>query len=110
MNNIVIVMIGIASVGLGMVLAQKFPSLHSCCALPTVQNAAAQTELQAGTVEVGNKHCPVTGNPIGVMGPGVKHLYNGKIYNLCCGMCPRTFDSDPERYAKIAEADAKAAQ
>jgi YHS domain-containing protein len=37
------------------------------------------------------------------MGPGVKHLYNGKIYNLCCGMCPQTFDSNPAYYAKIAE-------
>jgi len=56
-------------------------------------------------IEVGNKHCPVTGREIGQMGPGIKHLYKGKIYNLCCGMCPRTFDSDPDRYAKIAEAE-----
>jgi YHS domain-containing protein len=58
-------------------------------------------------VEVGNKHCPVTGNPVNAMGGPIKHLYNGKIYNLCCGMCPRTFDSKPAFYAKIAEGEVK---
>jgi YHS domain-containing protein len=57
-------------------------------------------------VEVGNKTCPVTGNPIGSMGPGVKYEYNGKIYNLCCPACRRTFDSDQAKYAQIAENDA----
>lgn len=60
----------------------------------------------APTIEVGNKHCPVTGRAVGEMGPLVKHEYNGKIYNLCCGMCPKTFDSDPSKYAKIAQDDA----
>jgi len=70
----------------------------------TVQNGSAQG------VEVGNKHCPVTGNPVDAMGGPIKHFYNGKIYNLCCGMCPRTFDSNPAYYAKIAEDEAKGQQ
>lgn len=58
--------------------------------------------------EVGNKICPVTGNPVddGSMGEPVKYEYNGKIYNLCCKMCAKDFKKDPEKYSKIAEEEA----
>jgi len=72
-----------------------------------VQNAAAQDSSQMSStqpVDVGNKYCPVSGRPIGVMGPGVEQVYNGKIYHLCCGGCIATFNSDPAKYSKIAEA------
>ncbi|GEM_PF-1292122 len=110
MNNVTILMIGLASLGLGIILAQKFPQLRSCCALTTVQRAAARPAVQATAaqpVEVGNKICPVSGNPIGTMGPGVQAEYKGKIYTLCCGGCIRRFESDPERYSKIADNEAK---
>lgn len=58
-------------------------------------------------IDVGNKTCPVSGRPIGVMGPGVQEIYNGKIYHLCCGGCISTFESNPEKYSKIAEENAK---
>ncbi len=59
------------------------------------------------SIEVGNKHCPVTGREIGQMGPAFKYEYKGKIYNLCCGGCPRTFNTEPEKYSKIAEDEVK---
>jgi YHS domain-containing protein len=57
----------------------------------------------ATSVDAGNKFCPVSGRPIGIMGPGVQVQYNGKIYHLCCGGCITTFNSDPAKYAKIAD-------
>jgi YHS domain-containing protein len=72
-----------------------------------IQKAMAQDPSQmssAQPVDVGNKYCPVSGRPIGVMGPGVEQEYNGKIYHLCCGGCIATFNSDPVKYSKIAEA------
>ncbi|GEM_PF-2256234 len=56
-------------------------------------------------VEVGNKICPVSGEKIepSKMGDPVTYEYNGKIYNLCCGMCVKDFKKDPEKYSKIAE-------
>jgi YHS domain-containing protein len=60
-------------------------------------------------VDVGNKFCPVSGRPIGVMGPGVQETYNGKIYHLCCGGCVSAFESDPEKYSKIADQEVAAA-
>lgn len=56
--------------------------------------------------KVNNTVCPVTGNPVNMKDP-VTVEYNGKIYNLCCSMCPATFKSEPEKYSKIAEEQAK---
>ncbi len=68
----------------------------------------AQSEMgesKSEAVEVGNKICPVTGNPVndGSMGEPVKYEYQGKIYTLCCSMCVKDFKKDPEKYRKIAE-------
>jgi YHS domain-containing protein len=67
-------------------------------------SAVEQAAVQP--IEVGNKHCPVSGNEIGAMGPAFKYQYKGKIYNLCCGGCPQTFNTAPDKYAKIAEDEA----
>jgi len=138
MNKVVIlVLIGIASVGIGMVLAQKiiqpqttvqdgsaqpavqeFPQLQGgCCGQSTATGQPAvrqvpslQAEVQntaAQPVQVGNRICPVSGRPIGVMGPGVQEEYKGKIYTLCCGGCIGRFESDPEGYSKIADDEVK---
>ena len=58
---------------------------------------------------VGNKICPVSGNPVGdgSMGEAAKFVYNGKIYNLCCPMCVKDFKKNPEKYSSIAEQGVK---
>ena len=62
-------------------------------------------EGEAKAVEAGNKICPVSGHPVddGKMGEAIKYEYNGKIYNLCCKMCVKDFQKDPEKYSKIAQ-------
>ena len=66
--------------------------------------AAVQAEA-AQPVEVGNKICPVSGEKIEktAMGDPVKIEYKGKIYNLCCPMCPKDFNKDPKKYSAIAD-------
>lgn len=61
---------------------------------------------------VGNKMCPVSGNPVddGSMGEAVKYVYNGKIYNLCCQMCVKDFKKNPEKYSAVAEKEVKEAK
>ena len=61
---------------------------------------------------VGNKLCPVSGNPIddGSMGEAVKYVYNGKIYNLCCQMCVKDFKKSPEKYSAVAQKEVKEAK
>jgi YHS domain-containing protein len=68
----------------------------------------AVDEAAPAAVNVGNKVCPVSGEPIdpssGMEAVTVEH--NGKIYNLCCAGCEDKFKSDPEKYSKIAEDEA----
>lgn len=54
-------------------------------------------------VMVGNKICPVSKKPVDRKGDPVKVEYNGKIYNVCCKMCAKSFKKDPEKYSKIVE-------
>lgn len=81
--------------------------------------AGTATEMRVATEEdiknlpnVGNKLCPVSGNPVddGTMGEAVKYVYNGKIYNLCCQMCVKDFKKNPEKYSAVAEKEVKEAQ
>ena len=61
-----------------------------------------ETTVVSTAVEIGNRICPVSGNKVddGKMGEAVKYEYNGKIYNLCCKMCIKDFQRDPQRYSK----------
>ena len=91
MRKTVILMLGFVLLAAGFVFAQQAPASKS---IPSTSSKL---------VDVGNKVCPVSGNTIGVMGPGIQHVYKGKIYHLCCPGCIASFDSDPEKYSKIAE-------
>jgi len=79
----------------GLALAQQTPA-----------TGASATQL----VEVGNKHCPVSGREVGVMGPAFKLEYKGKIYNLCCPGCKSIFLANPEKYSAIAQGQVNTAK
>ncbi len=64
----------------------------------------------AQPVEVGNKICPISGEEVGKMGEGAKVEYKGKIYTLCCGMCEKEFNSDPEKFVSKVEKQMAATQ
>ncbi|MBL8014035.1 MAG: TRASH domain-containing protein [Candidatus Omnitrophica bacterium] len=81
-------MLGVASVS---VFAQENPAAN---------NGAKEA------VKVNNKLCPVSGEKVGEMGDPVTYEYNGRIYNFCCSSCLSDFKKDPDKFAKIAEADA----
>jgi len=63
---------------------------------------AGHDDMHGKEVNVENRICPIAGEEI-ASGKEVKYEYNGKIYNLCCGMCKKDFDKNPEKYSKIAE-------
>jgi YHS domain-containing protein len=67
-------------------------------ALPMLVSAQTDDMDTTQAVEVGNKICPVSGEKVGEMGDIFKTEYNGKIYNLCCAMCAKDFQKDPEKY------------
>ncbi len=81
-------------------------SLVSGLAFASGSMKTKNTESSAKTAvsnEVGNKICPVSGQPVGTMGEVVKYEHNGKIYNLCCPACKKDFVKNPEKYSKAAE-------
>lgn len=69
---------------------------------------AVEAPEAAPSVKVGNKICPVEGGAIGSMGEGVEVVYEGKVYNLCCAACAESFNADPAKYSKIADAEVAA--
>lgn len=87
-----------------LVIAAAFVGNGACQYSETKDKAAAST---TAPVKVNNTVCPVTGNPVEDMKNPATVEYNGKIYNLCCPMCKATFMSNPEKYSKIAEEQAK---
>ena len=51
----------------------------------------------AGVVDVKNKTCPISGNPVN----GKDFIvYKGKRYGICCKGCDKKFMKDPEKYLK----------
>ena len=60
-------------------------------------------QKKAAVVDVGNKVCPVTGEPVDGK---TFYEYNGKRYGFCCSGCIATFKSDPEKFSAIAGKEA----
>ena len=92
----------------GVVMAQEAGNQTATPTTAAVvsETAPAVTPAVATPVNVGNKFCPVTGEK--VSGSDTVE-YQGKVYNLCCGMCKDTFLADPAKYmAKVEEELAKA--
>ena len=88
-----------------LISAMAFTGLGICQSNETKAKEAAGT---TAPVKVNNTICPVTGNVVNMKDP-VTVEYNGKVYNLCCSMCPALFKANPEKYSKIAEEQAKGA-
>jgi len=95
--------VAVVAIAIGLICATAFAMCGSCGVGETKSKSAAST---VAPVKVNNTVCPVTGNKVDMKNP-VTVEYNGKIYNLCCPMCPDTFKSNPEKYSRIAEDQAK---
>ncbi len=75
----------------------------SACSHSGVAHAEEATKAEKA-IEVGNKVCPVTGEPV-AENPKVTAEYKGKIYNFCCPACIAPFNKNPEKYIKQMSAE-----
>ena len=70
---------------------------------------AEDTNAAAATAPTPDKlaTCPVSGEKLGGdMGDPVVFTYKGQEVKLCCKMCKKKFDKDPDKYmSKIRAAD-----
>ena len=78
-------------------------TIAACADQKSTSTPTAAPNQVGKIMEVGNKICPVSDEKVGGMGDIVQIEYNGKIYNLCCPMCKKDFNKDPEKYSKIAD-------
>ncbi len=60
-------------------------------------------ETEPTAVDIGNKICPVSGNPVDSMGEAVTYTHEGKIYHLCCAGCIDKFKMELEYFIKKIE-------
>ena len=86
----------------------KFKILKSITSVIVLASLVVLPRIAWSAVEAGNKICPVSGDKAGEMGEIVQVEHNGKKYNLCCKMCIKDFNKDPEKYIKKAEEEVKA--
>jgi len=82
----------------GFTLAADMPAMDMSPQAPT-----SQPTQDTSAVDLGNTICPVSGDKVG--DSKLTANYDGKIYHLCCGGCPKKFAEDPATYAKTVAAD-----
>jgi YHS domain-containing protein len=91
---------GVVLLGTSLTFAQE--TQVAMAKAPTTSPTAESSETKL--VEVGNKICPVSNEEVGKNGmEPYKVTYNGKVYNLCCSMCAKDFNKDPEKYSKMMD-------
>jgi len=71
---------------------------------PQVEKNQEKQAIEEMMVDVGNKICPVSGNPVDSMGEAVTYTHAGKIYHLCCAGCIDKFKTELEYFIKKIEA------
>lgn len=110
MNKVITLTLGVVLLGTGVAFAEDQPAVAT--GQPTVATGdqaqpAVATQAQVAPVEVGNKFCPISHEEVGKNGmQPYKVTYNGKVYNLCCKMCLKDFNQDPEKYSKMLDEEA----
>lgn len=73
--------------------------------MPEMAVAPAEGTLPAATAQiamVNNKACPISGENTDST-EAVQVEYKGKMYKLCCAMCVKDFNKDPDKYVKAIE-------
>lgn len=71
---------------------------------PTTAPASqAGSKVAVPGTDLANTVCPVTGDK--VSDSKLTETYDGKVYHMCCSDCPKDFEKDPAKYAKLVAAD-----
>jgi membrane fusion protein, copper/silver efflux system len=63
-----------------------------------IRRALAELSPADRAVAVQQKVCPVTGLPLGSMGPPPRVVLKGKTVFICCEGCAAALEKDPKKY------------
>ena len=80
-----------------LVLAEPGLVFAGCSGCDMTKSESADPAVRSKTVSVGNKICPVLGEPINEATKAT-YEYKGKIYNFCCASCIEGFKKEPQKY------------
>ena len=100
MKRIILAIAMLALCVSGIVLAEGKAQNTPATTQPIIEKAAPAPAV----VDYGNKICPVLGNPVSGQDFVV---YKGVRYGVCCSMCIKMFNEDPEKYIKKLKEQAK---
>ncbi len=64
----------------------------------TARAEAPPPDVDARPIAGSQRNCPVTGKPLGSMGPAVRVSVAGRDVMLCCSGCEEALRKDPDRY------------
>ena len=95
MKNIYLIILGLAAltvINFGAVLFGM-----SCCAHASEVSGSMDAQAKSKAVDIGNKICPVLGEPIDETSKAT-YEYKGKVYNFCCAGCIDAFKKEPQKY------------
>ncbi len=68
-------------------------------------NQPASSSLLAQSPYGGQKTCPVTGEPLGGMGPAIPVSIKGQTIYVCCRGCVAKVQRDPDTFLRKVEAE-----
>ena len=82
-------------------LAAVESAMPSCCGSAVAQPMADEAKAKPDLLTT----CPVSGEKLGGdMGKPYVFIYKEQEVKLCCPMCKKDFDKDPEKYLKLIRA------
>jgi hypothetical protein len=111
-NSAVLLVVSFLSLGLFLVgcgSAQNADSTVSPDHLHGGQQAnLAQLSVEDRSLAEAQGYCPVSGEPLGSMGPPLKLIVNDQPVFICCNGCEKKATSQPDQtLAKVTEFKAK---
>jgi Cu(I)/Ag(I) efflux system membrane fusion protein len=63
-----------------------------------IQTAMAKLSPEDRALAEAQKVCPVSGEPLGSMGPPIALEVNGRKVFICCDSCRQPMADEPEKY------------
>jgi YHS domain-containing protein len=79
------------------------PGMNHDTAAPSTPSAPPSAKAAVPGTDLANTVCPVTGDKVG--DSKLTETYDGKVYHMCCSDCPKDFEKDPAKFAKLVAAD-----
>lgn len=87
--------LGIFGLSYELAVADGSTTSMSCCGMGS---ATVASETNTNAIPDLLTTCPVSGEKLGEMGAPYVFTYSNQVVKLCCPMCKKDFDKNPDKY------------